>query len=55
VLLGKILPESKAASSGCATCGELTGQMEQCRTLIHQGREYETIPYDLIRQAVCRV
>ncbi|HBI14070.1 MAG TPA: molybdenum cofactor biosysynthesis protein [Desulfobulbaceae bacterium] len=53
--LEQILPGAQAATSCCPSCGDLTGQAEQCRTLVHLGRTFETIPQDLIRQAVCKV
>lgn len=53
--LEEILPQAEVSTSCCPSCGDLTGQPEQCRTLVHLGRTYETIPRDLIRQAVCKV
>lgn len=53
--LESILPHTLARTSCCASCGDLTGQPEQCRTLVHLGQEYEAIPQDLIRRAVCQV
>jgi hypothetical protein len=55
VLLEDILPHAGASTSCCPSCGDLTGGNEQCRTLVHLGRTYETIPQDLVRQAVCKV
>lgn len=55
VPLESILPHTLASTSCCASCGDLTGRAEQCRTLVHLGQEYETIPQDLIRRAVCQV
>ena len=55
VPLETLLPQAQASASCCASCGDLTGQPEQCRTIVHLGREYETIPQELIRQAVCQV
>ena len=54
VPLEEILPRAEASTSCCPSCGDLTGGTEQCRTLVHLGRTYETIPADLVRQAVCK-
>lgn len=55
VSLEKILPQTLASTSCCTSCGDLTGRSEQCRTIVHLGVEYETIPRELIRQAVCKI
>lgn len=55
VPLESILPHTLASANCCASCGNLTGRPEQCRTLIHSGQEYEAIPQELIRQAVCQI
>jgi hypothetical protein len=55
VALETILPNTQASASCCTSCADLTGRPEQCRTLVHLGHEHETIPQDLIRQAVCRI
>lgn len=54
VPLETILPQTLASASCCTSCGDLTGRTEQCRTIVHLGQEYETIPQELIRQAVCK-
>jgi hypothetical protein len=53
--LETILPQTQASASCCTSCGDLTGRPEQCRTIVHLGQEYDTIPQELIRQAVCQV
>jgi len=53
--LASLLPEAIASSSPCCSCGELTGRMESCRTIIWQGRTHEAIPPELVREAICRV
>jgi hypothetical protein len=53
--LETILLGAQTSESCCTSCADLTGRPEQCRTLVHLGQEHETIPQDLIRQAVCRV
>lgn len=55
VPLEEIVPQTRVSSSCCTSCGEITGQTEQCRTLVHLGQEHETIPEKLIRKAVCQV
>lgn len=55
VPLETALPHAEASTSCCASCGDLTGRDEQCRTLVHLGQIHETIPGELIRQAVCRI
>ena len=55
VPLEKILPHTEASASCCSCCGDLTGRTEQCRTIVHLGQEHETIPQELIRQAVCKI
>lgn len=55
VPLEEILPQALVSTSCCTSCSDLTGRSEQCRTLVHLGQEYETIPEGLIRQAVCKV
>lgn len=55
VPLETILPQTLASASCCTSCGDLTGRPEQCRTIVHLGQEYETIPQELIRQAVCKI
>ena len=55
VPLEEILPQAKVSMSCCPSCSDLTGGSEQCRTLVHLGRTFETIPRDLVRQAVCKV
>jgi len=55
VPLEEILPQAEASTSCCPSCSGLTGGSEQCRTLVHLGQTFETIPRDLVRQAVCKV
>lgn len=55
VPLEGILPQAQVSASCCTSCSDLTGRPEQCRTLVHLGQEYETIPEALIRQAVCKI
>jgi len=55
VPLESILPHTLAGTSCCTSCGDLTGRPEQCRTLVHLGQEYESIPQELIRRAICQI
>jgi len=53
--LESLLPDAQASSSNCSSCGELTGKEESCRTIVQSGSIYETIPQQMIRNAVCQV
>ena len=53
--LEQILPQAEASTSCCTSCGDLTGRNEECRTLVHLGQTFETIPQDRVRQAVGKV
>ena len=55
VPLESILPHTLTSTNCCTSCGDLIGQPQQCRTLVHLGQEHEVIPRELIRQAVCQV
>jgi len=56
---GKPLEASTSAirvgSSACASCGDLTGREESCRTLELGGESFEVPPAYLIRGEVCRL
>jgi hypothetical protein len=52
----EILGNAVAGESHCPTCSELTGNESTCcRTIKVNGKSYESIPSDLIRQAVCKI
>jgi len=53
--LEDILPETTVSQNVCSSCSDLIGSLTCCRTIIHTGKEYETIPQQLIREAVCKV
>jgi hypothetical protein len=53
--LEDILPESAVSQNTCSSCSDLIGNATCCRTIIHSGKEYETIPLQLVREAVCKV
>jgi len=49
------LPDAGVSQNDCLSCTDLLGSSTRCRTIIHSGREYETIPQELIREAVCKI
>ncbi|MCB1758235.1 MAG: DUF2703 domain-containing protein [Gammaproteobacteria bacterium] len=49
------IPAIRVGSSACASCSDLTGSDEQCRTLELDGRTFEVPPAYLIRAEVCRL
>jgi hypothetical protein len=53
--LEDILPETTVSQNICTSCSDLLGSSTCCRTIIHTGKEYETIPKQLIREAVCKI
>ena len=53
--LEDILPETTVSQNVCSSCSDLLGSSTCCRTIIHTGKEYETIPKQLIREAVCKI
>jgi len=53
--LEDILPETTVSQNVCSSCSDLIGSSTCCRTIIHTGKEYETIPQQLIREAVCKI
>ena len=53
--LEDILPETTVSQNVCSSCSDLLGSSTCCRTIIHTGKEYETIPQQLIREAVCKI
>lgn len=46
------LPEARASENICSSCCELLAEEVCCRTIEYDGRTYEAIPEELIRQAV---
>ena len=48
-------PAIRVGSSACASCGDLTGRDEHCRTLELDGHSFEVPPAYLIRAEVCRL
>lgn len=51
ILLEDLLGSATAAETDCQSCSCLTGTTTACRTVEYEGRSYEDIPADLIRQA----
>lgn len=49
--LEKILAEADSSESHCASCSCLTGADTTCRTIEYNGKTYEEIPKELIREA----
>ena len=53
--LEEIIPETTVSKNTCSSCSNLIGHETCCRTIIHSGREYETVPQKLIKEAVCKI
>ena len=52
----KILQNASVGESPCLSCCELTGNSStNCRTIEFDGKSYDSIPSNLIRQAVCAI
>ena len=49
--LEDLLGTATSAENDCQSCSCLTGTATACRTVEYQGRSYEDIPAELIRQA----
>ena len=52
--LETFLPESRVTSTECASCGELTGESAQCRAISNDRGIHESIPAEIIREALCK-
>jgi hypothetical protein len=53
--LEQLLPEMTVAMSKCDSCGDLIGGPAECRALIGERGQFETVSTDLIVSAACRV
>ena len=53
--LETILPATRVTSTECGSCGELLGQATDCRALSKDGRIHETIPEEVIQEALRKV
>lgn len=55
VPLEAVLDNAAADENHCQSCSCLTGSDTSCRTIEYQGKTYEEIPPELIRQAAMKV
>ena len=55
IAIESILGDAQASTSSCGSCSDLTGKEASCRTLVHFGQVFETIPQQLVRKAVCEI
>jgi hypothetical protein len=53
--LEAILPATRVTSTECRSCGKLLGQATDCRALTKDGRIHETIPEEVIQDALGKV
>ncbi len=49
-----ILKERDGIYSYCRSCTELSGQPAECRTFIYRNRAYESIPEEMVIEALLR-
>jgi hypothetical protein len=47
----ELLPKARKSENCCASCGDLLGAPTNCRTIVRDGRTYETIPAAMIVEA----
>lgn len=50
--LEDVLADAEAGENYCSSCSCLTGREAYCRTIHRDGKTYEEIPEDIIREAV---
>lgn len=50
--LEDILSDATAGKSYCSSCSCLTGREAYCRTIRYDGKTYEEIPAEVIREAI---
>lgn len=55
VPLEELLSGAETSENPCASCACLTDRETYCRTIDYEGKTYEEIPEELIRQAVDKV
>lgn len=53
--LETILPATRVTSTECGSCGELLGRATDCRAVTKDGKTHETIPAEIIHDALCKV
>ncbi len=49
-----ILREREGIFSYCRSCTELSGQPTECRTFIYRNRAYESVPEEMIIEAILK-
>ena len=54
VPLEELLDGAEVSSNECCSCSCLIGEDTECRTLLYQGKTYEDIPEELIREAAVK-
>ena len=53
--LETLLPATRVTTTECGSCGELLGQPTDCRALTMDGQTYDTIPPELIHDALRKI
>ena len=53
--LETLLPATRVTTTECGSCGELLGQATDCRAVTKDGKTHETIPPDMIQDALRKV
>ncbi|TRO82554.1 DUF2703 domain-containing protein [Trichloromonas acetexigens] len=54
VPLEELLDGAEVSSNECCSCSCLIGEDTECRTLLYQGKTYEDIPEELMREAALK-
>ena len=54
VPLEELLDGAEISTNECCSCSCLIGEDTECRTLLYQGKTYEDIPEELIREAALK-
>ena len=54
VPLEELLVGAEVSSNECCSCSCLIGEDTECRTLLYQGKTYEDIPEELMREAALK-
>jgi len=53
--LEEIFQDTTVSQNICSSCSDLIGHQACCPTIILSGMEYEIVPQQLIREAVCNL
>ena len=53
--LEAVLPATRVTNTECSSCGELLGQATDCRAVTRNGRTHETIPEEIIHDALYKM